>query len=371
MLPIAQTPHPPIAARPSLRDGALWFIVGAVALISLLHYLTDIRLLPYHSVYRSLYYLPIAVAAVRYGRWGGTLTALIIGVLYLPHVVRGWDVMPHEGFSNLLEQAVFLFVGALTGSLADAERIQRQHTQLAIAQVQRGERLAALGRLASGLAHEIRNPLGIMRAAAQMLHRDLAHDARRAEYTAVIQAEVDRVDHLIEQLLAFARPRATQRTAVDVAALLERTLVLTHAYAEQHGVALYGDSAPDLPPVVADGELLLQALVNLVLNGVQATDAGGTVTISGGAERSSVCIAVRDTGRGIAPADLPHIFDPFFTTRAGGTGLGLSIVQQIATEHGGTVDVQNAPGAGALVMLRFPRGDIAILPESSNSFTSD
>jgi len=123
-------------------------------------------------------------------------------------------------------------------------------------QVQRAQRLAALGRLAGGLAHEIRNPLGITRAAAQMLHRDIEGQPALSEYTQVIQSEIDRVDRLIEQLLAYARPVPLARGPVDIAALLDRTLTLIGAYAAQHGVQLTVDTEPDLPLVEGDTELL-------------------------------------------------------------------------------------------------------------------
>jgi signal transduction histidine kinase len=226
-------------------------------------------------------------------------------------------------------------------------------------QVQRAQRLSALGRLAGGLAHEIRNPLGITRAAAQMLHRELSEHARHGEYTEVIQTEIDRIDRLVEQLLSYARPLPLQRGSVDVEAVVERTVALTRAYARQQQILLHCDIEDQLPFIEGDGELLHQALVNLLLNGITATGQGGNVSIAakaaaGESSRQVVMITVSDTGRGIAPADLPHIFDPFFTTRADGTGLGLSLVQQIIEEHGGTIEVDSQPGCGARFLLRIP-----------------
>ena len=470
-----------LPARPSLRDPGLWFVLVPLAVTTLLHYLTDVQLIPYHSIYRSLYYVPIAVAAVRYGRKGGVLTAITTSVLYLPHVLMSWGTLPSDGFNDLLENVVFLFVGILTGGLADRERRQRQRaqeavTQLALAneqlrtqaafaermrasvdtilesvdsgiitldttghitranraartlldrpvevgdlppppareylgsgargyrqievgdrtlglhaaplvgvrgetlgsvlvlddlselrtleaQVQRAQRLAALGRLASGLAHEIRNPLGIIRAAAQMLQQFLGDSAALGEYAQVMQTEIDRVDRLIEQLLAYASPRILQRGPIDVAQLINRALVLTRAYAAQHDIQLVVEIDTDLPLVEGDAELLHQALVNLLLNGIQATPRSGTVCLSAHTPAEelhatpTLILTISDTGHGICPDDLPHIFDPFFTTRADGTGLGLSIVQQIVQEHGGAIDVQSESGAGASFVLRLP-----------------
>ena len=476
---VATPTQVPSHVRPSPRDGALLFVLGALALVTTLHYLTDIHLIPYHSIYRSLYYVPIAVAAVRYGRRGGILTALTTSALYIPHVVMSWGMMPSDGFNDLLENAVFLFVGAFAGHLADAERAQRQRAQTAAAelatanvrlqeqaelaertraqtqsildslesgivtvdargvltranraayallpvraatddelpsavehylhtsaqgleqisagkrtislhgaplrgpqgeavgmvlvlddvtelrsleeQVQRAQRLAALGRLAGGLAHEIRNPLGIVRAAAQMLGSELRGDARLGEYTGVIQTEIDRVDRLIEQLLAYARPRPMSRGPVQIGSLIERAVSLTRAYGAQHGVQLDIDIAPDLPVVDGDGELLHQALVNLLINGIQATPRDGEVHVLAMVDMSrngpAVVLEVRDTGRGIAEADRSRIFDPFFSTRDDGVGLGLSIVQQIVHEHNGVITVTSESGVGTVFTVRFP-----------------
>jgi signal transduction histidine kinase len=225
-------------------------------------------------------------------------------------------------------------------------------------QMQRAQRLAALGRLAGGLAHEIRNPLGITRAAAQMLQRELAEHVSLGEYTEVIQTEIDRVDRLLDQLLAYARPVTLQRGPVDIPALIERTLTLTRAYATQHGVTLTSCAAGELPPVEGDAEMLHQALVNLLLNGIHASEPQGQVSVEAASEReqvgNSMVLTVRDTGHGIAPDDIPHIFDPFFSTKVDGTGLGLSIVQQIVHEHGGTIQAHSQLGKGSRFVLRLP-----------------
>ena len=227
-------------------------------------------------------------------------------------------------------------------------------------QVQRTHRLAALGRLAGGLAHEIRNPLAITRAAAQMLQREIGEQSTLGEYTQVIQTEIDRVDRLVEQLLAYARPVPLQRAPVAIGDVIERTVALTRAYAAQHRVELTVAIAADLPLVNGDAELLHQALVNVLLNGMHATAPGGSISVqaeataAGSGAPAMVAITIHDTGQGIAPTDLPQIFDPFYTTRADGTGLGLSIVQQIIQEHGGTIAVQSQVARGTSFILHLP-----------------
>jgi signal transduction histidine kinase len=154
--------------------------------------------------------------------------------------------------------------------------------------------------------------------------------------------------------LAYARPRPLQRVLVDVASLVEETSSLARVYAKQQGVTLTTQVSDGLPALMGDGDLLHQAVVNVLLNGIQATPPGGTVNLTAQTDQASVLLTVCDTGSGITPDILPHIFDPFFTTRDDGTGLGLSIVQQIIHDHGGAVDVQSEPGNGTQVTLRLP-----------------
>jgi signal transduction histidine kinase len=192
-----------------------------------------------------------------------------------------------------------------------------------------------------------------------MLQREIGEQPTLGEYTQVIQTEIDRVDRLVEQLLAYARPVPLQRAPVAIGDVIARTVALTRAYAAQHGVELTVAIAADLPLVNGDAELLHQALVNVLLNGMHATSPGGSITVqaettgAGGAP-AMVAITIHDTGQGIAPTDLPQIFDPFYTTRADGTGLGLSIVQQIIQEHGGTIAVQSQVARGTSFILQLP-----------------
>jgi signal transduction histidine kinase len=159
-------------------------------------------------------------------------------------------------------------------------------------------------------------------------------------------------------LLTYAKPVSLQRGAVDIPALIERTLTLTRAYASQRGVTLTSNVANDLRPVKGDAELLHQLLINLLLNGIHASEPRGEVSIEASQEceptDSAVILTVRDTGHGIAPGDLPHIFDPFFTTRVDGTGLGLSIVQQIVQQHDGMIEAHSQLGSGSSFVVRLP-----------------
>src|SRR3954471_8968104 len=238
--------------------------------------------------------------------------------------------------------------------------------------MQERDRLAALGQMAAGLAHEVKNPLGAIKGAAQLLG-DPAHDTKLGkadmEFVSIILEEVERLDRVVGSVLDYARPSKGDAGAVDVNAVVKRTLtVLASDRTEE--CELRTELTESLPPVRADAEQLRQVLINLVRNAVQAMGGQGTVQVVTRlrSERSSAAlgrdpaapptdwieIAVRDEGPGIAPQVQKHLFVPFFTTKDRGTGLGLAISQRVVEEMGGRIEVVSRPGAGSTFSLVLP-----------------
>jgi two-component system, sporulation sensor kinase E len=211
-------------------------------------------------------------------------------------------------------------------------------------QLIRADRLAAMGELTAGVAHEVRNPLGVIRASVQLLE-DAKGDAERIHEAAeVIKQEIDRLDRVIKALLDFGRPSKPTLVRTDLNEVLEDIILFTNRFAKQSNVTIVEDLDPDLPPVHGDPDQLKQVFLNLVTNAVQAMDKdGGTITIVTRGAGEYVEISVSDTGPGIAPHDLTKVFDPFFTKRAEGTGLGLTIVHRIIDEHEGHIEVESSP----------------------------
>ncbi len=232
----------------------------------------------------------------------------------------------------------------LLRDMAELRRLQEQ--------VRRDERLAALGNLAAGVAHEIRNPLSSIKGFATYLAGKV-QGADQEAARAMVQ-ETDRLNRVVSELLEFARPTRMHRADMDVNQVVERALRLIRADAEAKKVSVVFVPDPDLPPVRLDAERLGQALLNLFLNAVQAMDEGGVLRVGAGAEGGRLVLRVIDTGRGM-PADLlPDIFNPYFTTKPSGTGLGLAIVHRIVEAHGGEIAVQSQVGQGTVFTLSFP-----------------
>ncbi|HZD41528.1 MAG TPA: ATP-binding protein, partial [Terriglobales bacterium] len=226
--------------------------------------------------------------------------------------------------------------------------------------LKRADRLAIMGTLAAGLAHEIRNPLGGIKGAAQLLRRSLSGDPSLVECTRIMVREVDRVNELIEQLLALSRPIKLNLVPLNIHAVLDDVLTLeAHALGEGK-VAIKKQFDPSLPLIRGDRSQLTQVFLNLVKNAFQAMKGSGTVTIttraetdfhirrSGNARKKVIWVDIQDEGVGIKQEDLSQIFSPFFTTKNNGTGLGLAVSYRIIKEHGGLIRVQSIEGQGTI-----------------------
>ena len=221
------------------------------------------------------------------------------------------------------------------------------------------EKLASLGTLAAGLAHELNNPIGIISSRAELalldaesraLPEDVAEDLR------VIHRHAQRVARIAHGLLSFARHSSGEQGRVDLNRVVDETLLLVEKMIVTDGIALRRALAPNLPPIWGDANALQQVVMNLVTNARDAVKGGGEISVETGLTTDppgGVRLIVSDTGPGISPEILPKIFDPFFTTKAQGTGLGLSISYGIVREHQGTVDVQSRPGEGTTFALTF------------------
>lgn len=226
--------------------------------------------------------------------------------------------------------------------------------------LKRSDRLAALGTLAAGLAHEIKNPLGGIKGAAQLLRRSVAHDPSLVECTNVMIREADRVNRLIEQLLDLSRPVKLKQAPLNIHELLDDVLLLKRQTVEERCMIVKKHFDPSLPLIQADRDQLTQVFLNLVNNALQAMENRGCLTITtrietdfhireqGKEQGKFIWVDLEDTGIGIEEKNLSHIFSPFFTTKNEGTGLGLAISYRIIKEHGGLIRVESHVGQGAI-----------------------
>jgi signal transduction histidine kinase len=232
-------------------------------------------------------------------------------------------------------------------------------------------RVASLGRLTAGVAHEVKNPLNAMTIHLELLKAKLASGAGAKasdEHVDIIAAEIRRLDDVVQGFLKFAKPEEMTLQAVSPAVLTGDVLKMIEPEAEAAGVTLNTVCPPDTPAIEADASILRQALVNLAKNAIQAMPEGGRLDVSCGMARDGrVEIRVADTGVGISPENLAKIFDLYFTTKKTGTGIGLSLVYRTIQLHNGDIDVESTPGTGTTFIIKLPqaRGDVAAPPKSS------
>jgi two-component system NtrC family sensor kinase len=244
--------------------------------------------------------------------------------------------------------------------LSKLERARRRVERYHYEQMKRADRLASIGEMAAGIAHEIKNPLAGIAGVIQVLKKDLpSQDAKRAVLEEVL-SQVDRMDKAVRNLLSFARPPEPRMTLVDMNALTGKLLDFLAPQFAKQSIAVKRQFAAGLPWLVVDPDLLQQALLNIALNAIKAMPDGGDFTVETHAEPPTpehagrVRIVLADTGQGIPAENLGRIFSPFFTTRQQGTGLGLSITQRIVEQHGGEISVRSAPDAGAVFTISLP-----------------
>lgn len=221
-------------------------------------------------------------------------------------------------------------------------------------QLQRSERLAALGKMAAGVAHELRNPLSSIKGLAVLLKSHFTEPGREAETADVLVKEVERLNRSIGELLDYAKPGQLNKAPVSIEEILRKTLSLVQMDTEAFGITVELSLQDDLPELTVDSDKLKQVFLNLLLNGIQAMPDGGTLRLDLTKDERNMNIVIRDTGTGILPENLPRVFDPYYTTKNDGTGLGLAMSAKIVEEHGGWIKIASVPEEFTEVRVVLP-----------------
>ena len=221
-------------------------------------------------------------------------------------------------------------------------------------ELQRSERLAALGKMAAGVAHELRNPLSSIKGLAVVLKAGFAASSREAETADILVKEVERLNRGIGELLDYARPEQMRVELASIPEIIGKTVSLVRGDAQSYGIAIRLETAEALPRISVDIDKMNQVFLNLFLNSIQAMEHGGELTVRTELINQAIVIIVRDTGVGIPPENLGRVFDPYFTTKNDGTGLGLAMSAKIVEEHGGTMEVSSAVGEWTEVSIGLP-----------------
>jgi len=288
-----------------------------------------------------------------------------LGAIAADHVEPGKNITSEilESAMTFAQQAGLAIHNALMYQELKAfsqqmeEKIQKTTADLkkTEAQLIRSEKLAALGQLAAGIAHEIRNPLTSINILIHSLTENLPSENTHREDLKVIEEEILRINEIVNQFLRFAKPAPPLLDKTDLIPIFEETLQLLRPQIEKGKIAVQKEFEP-LPLITVDREQIKQVILNLLMNAIQAMPGGGQLSMSGRFSRDGywVELTVQDSGVGIPPEDLDKLFDPFFSTKEGGIGLGLSIAHRIIDQHHGKIEVESNPGKGTLFTISLP-----------------
>ncbi|MBN2464292.1 DUF4118 domain-containing protein [candidate division WOR-3 bacterium] len=337
-------------SRPLWKQPEFWTTVAAVAVLTIGHYVAPTHDPFWHDLFRRLYYLPIILAAFRYGLRGGLVTSVLVSLLFLPHVLMTRAMLLRQASEAVFEIPLYLVVGVVTGILSDRQRKANES-------LRRAERLKTLGEMAAGMAHEVKNPLAAIRGSAQILTDRLS--GKEGELAHIVVDEVDRLNRVVNEFLDYARPAPLKREPVLLSTLLDSCLELLAPVVAQAGVTVKRAYPKGEHKVDVDPNQLRQVFLNLQLNAVQAAGTGGAtreVVIELRQDGRSTLVSVHDTGPGIPADKLRQVFEPFYSTTPGGTGLGLPIAQRIVSEHGGRLLLGSTPGKGMTATVVLPGG---------------
>jgi len=353
-----------------------FFILGLIVLVSLLVYETGGT----RYAWLHLMYLPIILAAASFGVYGGIVTALVAGFALGPLMpMNSVDGLPQTPANWLFRIFFFLLVGAFSGLISNVLNSQikrlkeihgdllRAHEELKNAQLKliQTAKLESVGRLAAGVAHEVKNPLAIIQLGVDYLNGTLKK-APNPDYQDTIQEMGDavrRADTVIKGLLDFSRQEQLALVPHDLNAIIEETLVLVRHELSQHQITLEKNLAAQLPRIEMDRNKVKQVFINIFMNAIQSMGDHGTLTVSTAVLPSvsgavpQVAMLTQDTGAGIPEDKLDKLFEPFFTTKpvGSGTGLGLSVSRKIIELHSGTINLVNRKGTrGVAVTITFP-----------------
>ena len=335
-----------------------------------------------NSPYYPIYFLPVVSAAIYFGpiatlAW--TTAASLAYISLLIPALQEYELTP-AATTILTIRVLFFFIAAIlvnrfaTENRRQVERLQilseklvetNRQLRRAEAEAHRAERLAALGQLSAGLAHEIRNPLGVIKGSAEMLSRKIAGSQPLvAELAGYISSEVNRLNALVVRFLDFARPSKLELRPVRVSEIVDRALESAAASFPNAKVKIERQYAQGLPEIQADRQLCEQVFVNLITNAFQAMEGqdaslDATLRLSIAPEvsngESGVCVTVEDSGPGVPPELREQIFNPFFTSKKDGVGLGLSIVAKIVDDHRGAIRLDSDTTHGARFRVFFPQ----------------
>ena len=345
--------------QPEKKTTKLTLLGGVIALTLGIHYgwliepiFGHIHWL--HAIHGRFCYVPIVIAAAWFGLRGSLLTALVISILILPYVL-GSNLQADMLADELAEIVFYFAIALLAGGLLDRELRSRQHAEDMRLQLERSQKMSLVGRIAAGMAHEIKNPLASIKGAVEILCDKSTSSKDRDEFQNIVSKEIRRINGSLTDFLEFARPSETKFEQLDLSEVVEANLKQVQAQARKREIA-FSAAIEDSVMIYGDEEKIHQVLLNLLLNAIDASADGSIISVALNQDdrTGQARIAIEDNGEGISDANLEKVFEPFYTTKSSGTGLGLAIAKNIIEKHGGTIGLRKRSDRGTTAEVTLP-----------------
>ncbi len=322
-------------------------VATLVAGITLLHYFTEWKVHYYHIFYQGLYFLPVMLAGFWFGLRGALCVSFSITILYLPFTIIHWKGFSADDFNSVMEMVLYNVVATILGRLRDQEKAVQKRLHEA-------ERLATMGKAVSGLAHDLRTPLIAIGGLSRLVQKNLEENDSSRNKLDLIVKETQRLGEMVEEMLDFSKPLELHLSREDIRKVIGQCVDLISGLARKRKVNVENQCPQDLPLVSFDASRIKQALINLLINAIDASPEGETVTVFSYLKQKRLIIEVADNGSGIPINKKEEIFLPFFTTKRDGTGLGLPITKKIVEAHQGYLEVLGDGEKGVTVRLVIP-----------------
>lgn len=321
-------------------------LVLLIAGITVLHYITDQGKYFFHVFYGELYFLPIVLAGFWFGLHRALLVSVTITICYFPFIFYHWQSFSSNDLDRIFSLFLYNGLAVLTGVLRDRETSSRK-------KLLQAENLASMGRSLAAVAHDMKTPLVLIGGFAKRILKKMdADDPARMKLTLIIK-ETEKMESMTKDMLDFSKPLALNRIKGNCNTILENSLAKVNEAALRKNVAIQYGFIPDMKEIYFDSLRLEQMVVNLVLNAVEASPAGSTVTVNLSQSSEGLVLDVEDKGCGIPFTKKHKVFDPFFTTKKEGTGLGLPIVKKIVEAHGWSLQILDNAGGGTIFRVNL------------------
>ena len=368
-----------------LTKKALWLelIILLIITITFLHYSTPTMKWQYHLIYMQAYFIPILLGAFQFGLKGGLTAAVSVTILYFPHIMLHWGGLVEENLMRFLQILLFNVIGYLTGLKAQremdekaryqkaAKELDKNYEELKIqsgkmadldVQLRHSDRLAVIGELSASLAHEVRNPLGAIRGAVEIIRDELPENMKNFEFINILIEETKRLNEVVENYLGFAHKSKKKDFLYNVNDTISNSVLLMKSQAHNHNIKLDLNLPDNSIELAGDPNDIRQILTNLIINSIQSIDGAGKIGVNvyktkqndSDSNNENLIISITDTGKGINKIEIENIFKPFYTSKKEGTGLGLAIVKRIIEANGWSIQTSSKPEIGTQFTITIP-----------------